>query len=172
MPGLGLCAHGIFARAFLRFFALRMPSRRRDRDNPGVGVLPMPARNLPGRRGTGRWSFHRPRLGTGRRSFYRPRLGTGRRSFCRPRPGAWHDNPGLPRSVDQLQPVGLCRFVQCKRRFHLALMLRVLSRRRSGLDRNRRAHTSQTKKGEPHRPGHTDTKAPAVWIGMGANLQD
>jgi hypothetical protein len=160
MPDLGLCAHGIFAHGFLRFFALRMPARRRDRGNPGIGVLPMLARNLPGRLGTGRWSFHGPRLGTGRRSFHRPGLGNDRWSFYRPRPGGWHDNPGLPRSVGQFQPVGLRRFVQCKGRLHLALMLRLLSRRRSGLDRNRGAQANQTKKGEPYRPGHSRSQRP------------
>ena len=172
MPDPGLCAHGIFAHGFLRFFALRMPARRRDRGNPGIGVLPMLARNLPGRLGTGRWSFRGPRLGTGRRSFHRPGLGNDRRSFHRsglgndrwsfygPRPAGWHDNPGLPRSVGQLQPVGLRRFVQCKGRLHLALMLGVLSRRRSGLDRNRGAQANQTKKGEPYRPGHSRSQRP------------
>ena len=71
--------------------------------------------------------------------FHRPGLGNDRWSFYRPRPGSWHDNPGLLRSVGQRQPVGLRQFVECKSRLHLALMLRVLSWRRSGLDRNRGA---------------------------------
>src|SRR5258705_10748182 len=48
---------GILARAFLRFFALSMPKRRRDRHDRSVSVLPMPPRSLLDGLGAGRRLF-------------------------------------------------------------------------------------------------------------------
>ena len=126
------CSGGICLR-FASVLCFCMRTRRNDRDDAGVGILPMPVRCLLDCLLTGRWCFRRRRLRSG------------------------HNNLRLRTSTGQLQPVGLCRFVQCKRRLCLALILRGLddqrSWRRSNLDRNRRPQPNQTKKGEPHRPG-------------------
>ena len=138
MPDLGPCFRGILARAFLRFFTLSMPKRRCDRHDRSVGVPPMPARSLLDGLGAGRWTFRWRRL------------------------RSWHNNLGLHRSAGQLEPVALRRFIRCKRRLYLALILRGFddqrSRRRSNLDRYRWPQANDTKKGEPHPPGHFRTQ--------------
>jgi hypothetical protein len=138
MPGLCFFVRGEFGRDWLQCLALGTLRRRRSRDNLGVGISPMLVRGLLDCPGTGRWSFRRHRLRRRRDSLSRYA------------------------SIGQLLPVGLRRFVQCKRPLYLGLILRRLDdqrgRRRSDLDSNRRRQANQTKKDEPHLPGHSLTQ--------------
>ena len=121
--------------------------------------LPMLARNLPGRLGTGRRSFLGPRLATGRQIPQDLVSGTTNRVSTGLVPAAGTIIP-LSSGVSASASLRTSPNRSCKSRLHLALMLRVLSWRRSGLDRDRGAHANQTKKGEPHRPGHSRSQRP------------